>query len=937
MRVWLISALVLAVVGLIILAIVTRDTPPDLPPIEAVEVEVTSGAVSFAGKIVRPGEIVTANADGQSTRVTVSGTPTAATEATATTPEPPPVITPGLLSIRVVDALGDLIQNARVEVAGTVHAATDGRCAIDGLDEGEQVVTAHAEGFASTQRNVRLPAREIVEITLEYTCSFAITVRDGAQNGEPVPGAEVEVWEGPEVLRPVGHSLTIRRRNTLWDSWDDAIVLRREGGQIRVVGNVGEGRFRFESHPGSPIPRMGDTVTGLTDDFSPVGIPSLLRLWDSLAVLCPPNEDSVRSLSLTLNRNGEAFEGRFYGAGKSKGRQVASAVTDDEGRCTFTALPARLYFATAHKGALRGHIHRLCPVFSRVTIPLFPEGENTIYAKVINEDAPPYGGRKIRDAEVQVQAVDRLVVLSDKTDPRGTVTFGPLPLGDYKITVTPPEEANTTPPQKTVEVRIEEPSNRLLVPFQMRDGYTVTGRVLRADTNQPVAEHPVRLLCERKRLSKDKSKERDEAMRERGRPDWKIWYPYAETESDENGEFAFHPVESKGEYKIESALQAHARPPTFDGFVSASMLYTPPDGTTAKEDPQFWLEDSDVTGLEYYVLPGAMTRFLGEVVSAEEEPVEFARVALDEAEPQHRTSTRKDGSFELTVFQLESGDVTLGHLEAVKLNYEIETKTVVKNGQPMRGSVIGPHSEIQGFVDIEYRPGDTVEEIRIVLEPEETGPMLTGTIRTETGEIPEFVEFFNLRALQELDERKHGYARILPDGSYTMELTGFLPGTFIVYIHCRKPDLVAEGQERMHTSPMTSYVGQSVKSLGLPENAEFLEHDFVLEEASYFYGKVLDQNLQPVPEAFVSLYDATAPSYGEAPGNRGAIGYRTIERTDANGVFLLDGIRSNLDYKLEVYQRPPRTEAETPLAKLDGLKPPIDNIVIRLNLEESSQ
>jgi len=133
MRVWLTSALVLAVFGLVILAIVTRDAPPTLPPIEAVEVEVTSGKVSFAAKIVRPGEIVTANADGQSTKVTVSGTPT---EATATTPEPPPVIAPGLLSIRVVDALGDLIQDASVQVAGTVHASTNGGLAIDGLDEG---------------------------------------------------------------------------------------------------------------------------------------------------------------------------------------------------------------------------------------------------------------------------------------------------------------------------------------------------------------------------------------------------------------------------------------------------------------------------------------------------------------------------------------------------------------------------------------------------------------------------------------------------------------------------------------------------------------------------------------------------------------------------------------------------------------------------------
>ncbi len=846
-----------------------------------------------------------------------------------------PLLSPDTLSIRIVDALGDLIRNSSVEVAGTVHASTNGWFAIAGLDEGEHAITARAEGYASTQRNVQLPARETVDITLEYTCSFVVTVRDGAQDGEPVPGAKVEVWEGPEVTRPVGRSLTIRRRNSLWDSWDDAIVLRREDRRIRVVGNVGEDRYRFETHPGSPIPREGDTVTGLTDDFSPVDIPSLLRLWDSLAVLCPPDEDSVRSLSLALNRNGKEFEGRFYGAGKSKGRQVASAVTDDEGRCAFTALPARLYFATAHKGVSRGHIHRLCPVFSKVTIPLFPESENTIYATVINEDVSPHGGRRIRDAEIRVQAVDRLVVLSGETGRNGAATFGSLPLGDYKIAVTPPEEANTVPPQKTVEVRVEEPSNRVLVRFQMRDGYTISGKVLRADTNQPVAGHPVQLSCERRRLPKDESKQRDATMRERGRPDWKIWYLYAETESDTNGEFEFHPVDN-GEYKIESALHPHAHPPVFDGFVSASMLYTPPDGTTAKEDPQFWLEDGDLTGLEYYVLSGAITRFLGKVVSAEGEPVEFAKVILDTGDLSSRTTTQGDGIFELSVFQLESGDVTLGHLEAVKSYYGSERKTVVKNGQPMRGLVMGPNSEIRGSVNAKYRPGDTVEEITIVLEPKETGPVLTGTIQTEAGEIPEFVEFLFLSAQQRLEERKNVNARILPDGSYTMELTGFVPGPFFAYIFFNKPDLVVDGQERMHTSPMASYVGQNVE-FSLPENAEFLEHDFVLPEASYFYGKVLDHNLQPVPEASVWLDDATAPSYGEAPGNTGEFGYRTYSRTDANGVFLLDGIRSNLEYKFEVYQRPPRTETETPLAKLEGLKPPIDNIVIRLNLEESSQ
>ncbi len=930
MRLWITSVLLLAVVGLVVLAILIREIPHELAPVDAVEVEVTSGQVTFEGEAVNAGETVAAKANGEGSKLAVSDPPDVSTFADdrVEDPTPTPVLDPNLLSIHVVDALGDSIQNARVEVAGKIHDSTNGLFSIPGLDEGAQTVTASAEGYASVQKKVQLPSHEVVEIPLEYTCSFEITVLNSPEGGVPVTGAEVKIWEGPEVPRPVGDSLTVRRRNILWDAWDDSIVLRREDGRIRVTDTVGEGRFRFETHPGSPIPRKGDTITGLTYDRRPTQLRSLLRLWDSLAVLCPSGEDSEQSLWMELNCDGSDFTGSFYGAGKARRMLVDSTVTDAEGKCAFRDLPARLYFASAQSSGMVSFIHRICPSFSATTIPLFPEDQNKLIIRAIKKDATYYKEKGIGEAEVRIRASGRMVLISGITDRWGETILKPLPSGEYKVTITLPEAANAVPVQKTVEVCIEEPSTHLVVPFEVRDKYRVAGRVLRADTGKPVAGYHVQLSCEIHRMTKEEMRKAEEEMLRKLRRTFpKEYGGYAVTETNRNGEFEFYPVEY-GEYLIENSLTVHTPERSFDGYVPA-----PPQGQALDKDPHFWIENADVTGLEIYVLPGVMTHFSGQVLMADGEPAGSATVVLNAGRDSVSASTYEDGNFEMNLFTVPNDDPVTGVFEVEKKYNEGEAKTVLKNGQQLLGVVWGPKGEIRGTLAIEYRPGDTIENITIVLEPEETGPILTGVLKTEAGIVPELVQFFSLRASQDSLEWISNNARIQENGSYSVELKGFQPGAFMFELNCSQPEPKSGEMNQLHLPPPANYLSQWIE-LALPENAEVLHHDFVLEEASYFYGKVVDQDYKPVAKVRVRAYDAAAPSYAAAHGVSGEIGYRATSDTDVNGMFLLDGIRRDLKYKLEVGEL---SGSGTPLAELDNLKPPSDNIVIQVKLEETAK
>ncbi len=919
MRAWAWSVLVILIFLVFGLVLVFDSDEPHMGLVQAVELEVEEGAVEFEDQTVHAGEKITADPNGITTNQTANpepeATPAQALVTAATEPTTLQTLISDALEVRVVDALGDLISDATLEIAGTIYDASSGRISIEDLSEGTQVVTAHAEGYTSSSKTIDIPARETVDIELEYTCSFVITVLDNPEEGKPVAGAEVKLWEGPEVPRPVGRTLTIKIHNNFWDNWDGAIVLRRKGGKIQVTDSLGSVDSRFMDRS------LKDTltVTGLTNDFHLVQIPSLLRLWDSLAVLCLPGEDSAEKLKMIFEKADRTFTESFCIAEKEKGKLLSTVVTNANGECAFRDLPARLYYVTVESGDMTSFVHPLCPAFSELEIPLFPEDENEIVVRAINEDSTFWRERSISDIEVRAQAIGRMIMVAGKPHERGGVSVKPLPRGEYKVSVTPPEKANVVPTQKTVEVCIEEPITRVVVPFNMKDRYKVTGKVIRADTKQPVAGHPLQLSCDLNRMTREETRKQKESWSQRGRTYTKKFAKYAVTETDQNGEFEFYPVDN-GEYLIENVLL----PEKFDGFIPA-----PPQNQTPDKDPHFWLEDADVTGIEFYVIPGVMTHFEGKVISADGEPVDLANVTLNASGGSARASTYMGGHFEMDLFTPVSDESGTGVFEVIKKYHGLETKTVTKNKQQLKGTIYGPEGEIHGSLSIEYEPGSAVENVVIVLQPETSGPMLSGVIKTKDGSVPEFVEFFKMQANQKLPDRKSSNARILEDGSYNIDLKNFQPGPFMVQVFCSQPKPVIEGTERLNTFSPDQYFYQKAE-FTLLENTETLHHDFVLEEAGYFYGKIVDQDYKPVAKASVIVYDTAAPSYNEA----NMFGYRSTCKTDVNGMFLLDGIRRDLKYKLKVSGP---SGSGTSSVELDNLEPPSDNIVIQVNLEKTAQ
>ena len=543
-----------------------------------------------------------------------------------------------------------------------------------------------------------------------------------------------------------------------------------------------------------------------------------------------------------------------------------------------------------------------------------PVSETSVSVYVLKEGITHYQLKGINGADAHLKAADRVFILSGKANQFGEIRFRSVPWGRYKLTVSPPRHIDASPPTQVFEMTVEEPHTRVETLFDVDFGVTVSGRVLRADTKEPVEGFPLE-------LEKENS-----------------YGSFGSTYSATGGTFSFSRVPSgkhivfsgavPGKHVVKACLNAR----NYKGFLPPSAVPTARGEKSEFPEPRFTVEDEDIEDIEYLVVPGVETHFVGQVVRADGQPVENAEIVLEGLDGAMLDSgllSGADGRFDYSILLPEYDET----IQAGLLGFEIgsnESTTKVIDGQKhitlppsysFGSRSINGHLLGRGSCPVEFKVGDTVRDIRLVLQLEKKeleGSTVSVRIAYEGGKDPERHLSPNVNVFQNKKQLQRPGQQ--EDGTYRID--GLEPGAFQLYVSVRASTRSSNlASESEHERIKVSYEAELLE-LEMPGGEEEMEVDVGLKRGSYLHGKLVDTDRQPI---------AGIPM--RAMGGEVSFGLCT---TDAKGFFLLDGLTPELEHTLTVHKelRALTNKQIKPLKEMKGIKPPVDNIVIMIERPE---
>ncbi|MFH1742183.1 MAG: carboxypeptidase-like regulatory domain-containing protein [bacterium] len=362
----------------------------------------------------------------------------------------------------------------------------------------------------------------------------------------------------------------------------------------------------------------------------------------------------------------------------------------------------------------------------------------------------------------------------------------------------------------------------------------------------------------------------------------------AKTTSGADGQFEFTAV-VPGEYSL-------ACPTDIESYRGYLPIYAhiSPDDPFADCTRQFTVGEEDVTDIECEVFPCAVTRFSGRVTTPEGTPVEGACITLGKhgaaQNPfcESENVSDKNGIFSFSMIKPLDDIVHKDEIFAViARTIEVPSNTVTGMGNIRYGT---QHCA-RGSCPIEYQLGDTMSDIHIVVMPVDTHHTLEGRIETEDGVWP-------IQVRVEVSQKNRGIpGEVDADGSYSIE--ALEPGPLTLHVEPHRD--------------IGAYCRQSIK-MEMPRDQERLLVNVALKKAGHCAGTVIDKNKNPIHSARVSFR-------GPAP---------RLAHTDEAGRFRCGGLQEGGEYTIMVTLE----SSSEPVARLEGIKPSADNIVIMVDQAE---
>ncbi|HPA48113.1 MAG TPA: hypothetical protein PK395_20280 [bacterium] len=805
------------------------------------------------------------------------------------------------LQVSIMDALGDPIPAGQLRVAGKEYRFTEGRILVRVPGEGEQELVAEAEGYQTATKRIDVSNTDETTIVLEYLSSIEVTVYASEDKRDPAVGAEVFLWVGARPQRPVPPTATVKVEpgsvgGNLYDAdlkiekdvvtvadaetkkWERELPPDPDG-RLKLSANdiiIGLGgcmyrsgdRAQFQHRHKEPI------LKAIAEPNSP-----RLRVWDTIAMCALAASDAGNSSKSEIME----FEGRFGRAHtylrlprpSVERKLVSMGTTDSQGRCRFDALEPGMYYVQARKGDERTLIVTVPPVRGGAEHHLCGGSKVTVEARATGVDLHYWDLSGIQKADVLLQAqpgTDNPGQYMGRTDDYGRVSFQSIPWGTYNLTVAPPPDYRTSPQQRTAT--IEDAGHYFLFFFDL--GVTISGKVLRQDTQEPVEGFELILTT--------------------STPRHQTVY-YDAQRSDKEGHIVFRNV-LPGWYTITCMDDnSNIEIGYAGGFLSAFV--PSPQGGELKEMGEFEVGDEGIHGFVYYVAPSLQTRFSGRVTREDGSPASGVSVFIKGLMGYCTTespTTDSDGQFDFILMLGGDWGDSIGKIQAQEA--DISPPYLDSNGMLVQNPGI-LHAE--GFCKVPMHPGETVTGITIVLK-QQPHKSIVGTIQTEDGEPPGEVNIY----AEQGSFRMPG--KMSEDGTYRIE--GVTPGKAWLSF---EPKSYQISSERFGFRYISDYCRESVQ-IEITQEQDTVTVDVVLHKSGHLAGIVVDENKNPAEGVMVRTVH---------------LGFPQVVRTDVTGLFWIGFLRQDQEYTLEVL----KNEDSEPLARFEGLKPTIENIIIGMKGE----
>ena len=826
----------------------------------------------------------------------------------------------------ILDLLNSPIPAGTIQYNNQIQPFQNGKAVINNASGGFCQIVASADGYQSATKTVDIKQNQNITFQLDYLCQFKIVVYGDSTRLTRAAKAEVDIYQSMIPPRPIAthHIITLEHNPSYKKIPTEVMVhenkiLVEKTSMIRDAmdpySNPAVGFESFSPATNDEIYAIGQCKWDLQGVATSIISPGLwtkprfpspflptetqqaakMRILDTLAFTSQKNNSFNCMETITLRRGCQLGHSSLqFPSIPSERKWIAQLKTDSNGVCLVKDLQPGFYFAQASNNTMKSDLKPLIPSCGGVMLELASKSKLKIFCRLTDLRTKPWIGDDLFEGtKILVQSTGKnTIVMAQTAIKSGDGLIDSLPYGEYRITTQLPDTGKLQ--NQEVTVNVNQPNQKVILWFDGWERHTISGDVLKLNSNEPVSKYPV-------------------IIKNDNRIGTEIQY------TDEDGKFEFTNLPA-GKYDIGHIITdlEHINYFPYNEITKSNLSQDTGDKNViyhpagwSREGVSIEVGKEPVYHVTLNVIPSKKTRFSGSVIDSHSKPVANAFISvlnystgglpLFTTIPNPQTDDK--GKFAVTVLSYDFSSTSVFHNGLIRAEIAGIIPRQLKEDKNNKGIILGAHIEEEKIVSsshgqapVSFQFGDSLEGISIVVDDPQKRK-LEGWIKGEGDRVPDelslSIEQNGIQLSTEIPSQGHFI-------TYGLE-----PQHFTVCIQ------EAFNYDIQYPSGRIRYLNDVI-SLEFPPDKDAIFVNIVLKEAGYLVGRITAANGSP---------GYIAQVIAKSPGQHDEVDY-----TDFEGKFRLN-VPKNSEYSL--YVAPDNTEGQEK-EYLAHLHPNQDNIIIQM-------